>query len=57
MEYRYLILCDGNLPALTHWYEFENHYNAELNMVVFDFYKMMFTKNGIEWHQIQRDHL
>lgn len=57
MEYRYLILCDGHPPALTHWYDYENNYNKELNMVVFDFHKGMYTKNGIEWHQIIRDHL
>jgi hypothetical protein len=57
MEYRYLITCNGHIPALTHWYEYENHYNSEINMVVFDFHKMMFTKDGIEWHQIERDHL
>lgn len=56
-EYRYLILCDGHPPFLTHWYDFENNYNAELNMKVFDFNKMMYTDNGIDWHQIGRDHL
>lgn len=57
MEYRYLIICDGYPPSLTHWYEYENNYNSKLNMVVFDFHKMMYTNNGTDWHQIERDHL
>lgn len=55
MEYRYLIIINGSVPFLTHWYDFENNY--EEGMTVYDFRKMMYTSDGVNWNQIQRDSL
>jgi hypothetical protein len=57
MEYRYLIICDNFPPALTHWYDYENNYNHESNMMVFDFRTNLYTKDGINWEKIEQDHL
>lgn len=57
MLYRYLIICDGQLPAVTHWYDYDNNYNSDLNMVVFDFAVMKYTEDGLTWLEIQEDHL
>lgn len=54
---RYLITCDLCPPFLTNWYEFENNYNAELNMVVYDLKDGIYTKDGENWEHIIEDHL
>lgn len=56
---RYLVTFTNgiNEPFLSQWYEYENHYNEDLGMVVYDFYKFIYTTNGKEWQPIKVDHL
>jgi len=57
---RYLIVHqhEGKQQAFfTHWYDYENNYNADSKMIVFDFVNMSFTTNGIDWDVIQYDNL
>jgi hypothetical protein len=52
---RYLITSDTNPPFLTKWYEYENHYTE--GMTIYDFGHNKYTTNGIDWHDIDIDHL
>ncbi len=54
---RYLITTSTNQPFLTNWYEFENHFNADLGMVVYDLELEKYTTDGFTWFDIKSDHL
>lgn len=54
---RYLILTDGHPPFLSKWFYPEDHFNASLNMVVFDLAIGIYTKDGKTWTDILIDHL
>jgi len=54
---RYLIISDGHEPFLTKWYEYENHFNPETNMVVYDLMLDKYTTDGMNWKDIDIDHL
>lgn len=54
---RYLITTTTHAPFLTEWYDFENHFNQDLGMVVYDLLNQKYTNNGYTWFEIQIDHL
>lgn len=55
---RYLIIFETDVePFFSEWYNFENDFNADLKMVVFDLIEMIYTKNGYTWYDIQINHL
>ena len=54
---RYLITTKENLPFFTKWFEPENHFNPEINMIVYDLIEMKFMHDGQNWHDIEIDHL
>ena len=54
---RYLITTNDQTPYLTDWFDAENHFNAEVGMVVYDLAKGIYTTNGEKWEQIEEDHL
>ena len=54
---RYLITATGTQPALTHWFDTENNLRADLNMVVYDLMKCIYTTDGVTWKPILEDHL
>ena len=55
---RYLITTkELDSPFLTKWFEPENHFNKELQMVVYDLFNCVFTLDGYNWHDIEIDHL
>ena len=55
---RYLITTqDRDNPFLTNWFEPENHFNEDVNMIVYDLYLNVFTTNGYDWYEINVDHL
>ena len=54
---RYLITCDVMQPFLTHWFDAENNFNADVNMVVYDLFSFKYTNNGVDWFEIQEDNL
>lgn len=54
---QYLIICDGFAPAYTKWFDAENNFNADVNMVVFDLFNHQYTDDGKTWKDISFDHL
>lgn len=54
--FRYLVTADFTEPFLTNYFDIENNYNSEINMVVFDLLYNLFY-NGTQWFTIQEDHL
>ena len=54
---RYLITTNDQPPYLTDWFDAENHFNAEVGMVVYDLAKGIYTTDGEKWDQIEEDHL
>lgn len=58
--YRYLVTYseEGIKKCFyTHWFEPENNFNKELDMVVIDLVKNQFTNNGVDWQNIEEDNL
>ena len=58
---RYLIvtnvLMSGQFPFLTKWFDTENNFNSEIEMVVYDLYLNKYTEDGKNWHELEIDHL
>ena len=55
---RYLISTkDGNQPFLSKWFEPDNHFNPDVEMIVFDLYLLKFTTDGKTWNRLKIDHL
>lgn len=54
---KYLITTNKHKPFLTEWYIYENNYNADLDMVVYDLVNNKYTTDGINWQDIEIDHL
>jgi len=57
---RYLILYTekGLQKAFfTEWFDVENNFNSELNMVVFDLLNHKYLVNSLGWSDIDFDHL
>lgn len=42
---------------MTDWFDAENNFNKEVEMVVYDLHNMKYTLNGNTWLDIQEDHL
>ena len=57
-KHRYLITTKENYsPFLTKWFEPENHFNADSEMIVYDLVENKYTTDGKKWHKIEIDHL
>ena len=55
---RYLITTkEVNSPFLTKWFKPENHFNQDIEMIVYDLVECKFTTDGNTWHDIETDHL
>lgn len=54
---RYLITAKNSDPFLTKWFDPENHFNIDLDMVVYDLSENKYTTNGTNWIEIEIDHL
>jgi len=54
---RYLITTKESQPFLTDWFDSENHFNKEVEMIVYDLVKHQFTIDGVNWLPIEIDHL
>lgn len=54
---RYLVISNGNDPFYTNWFDAENHFNKEIEMVVFDLVHHIYTADGKIWEPIKEDHL
>lgn len=55
---RYLITTkEVKSPFLTEFFEPENHFNQDVEMIVYDLLECTFTTDGKTWHDIEIDHL
>lgn len=55
---RYLVTTDKAFaPFLTDYFYAPNHFNPDVDMVVFDLINMTYTTDGINWIDINEDHL
>ena len=54
---RYLITTTVQEPFLTEWFQSENHFNKDINMVVYDLRTDKYTNDGEHWKKIVFDHL
>ena len=54
---RYLITTNVQPPFFTDRFDSENHFNAEVEMVVYDLAKGVYTTDGEKWEEIEEDHL
>lgn len=54
---RYLVTTNRNIPFLTHYFEPENNFNPDVEMVVYDLVTNLYTTNGYIWQDIEIDHL
>ena len=54
---RYLITTKTETPGLTWIFDAENHFNAEIGMIVYDLHKELYTTDGKNWKQIKIDNL
>ncbi|MBP8994846.1 MAG: hypothetical protein KBG30_13700 [Bacteroidales bacterium] len=54
---RYLITTKDAMPFLTKWFQAENHFNEELEMIVYDLFECKYTTDGKTWNDIEVDTL
>lgn len=54
---RYLVTTENYAPFLTDHFEPEHHFNKGYGMVVYDLSISKYTTDGINWLEIQMDHL
>jgi hypothetical protein len=54
---RYLITTTIASPYFTKWFDTENTFNAEIQMVVYDLLDEKYTTDGEKWHEIEVDNL
>lgn len=54
---RYLVTTKNKSPFFTNWFEPENHFNPDVEMVVYDLVELKFTTDGKTWEDIEIDHL
>ena len=57
MQGQYLVTTKDNPPFRTHWFDPENHFNSELEMVVYDLVNGVYMFDGETWNLIEEDHL
>lgn len=53
----YLITTIDSEPFFTNWFDAENHFNADIGMIVYNLLSGKYTKDGINWNIIEEDHL
>jgi hypothetical protein len=55
---RYLITTKEVItPFLTDWFEPENHFNPDIEMIAYDLLQCKFTTDGKVWYDIGVNHL
>jgi len=53
----YLVATKDHPPFFTEWFDFDNNFNPDLEMVVYDIQNGRFCRDGTTWEEIQIDHL
>lgn len=57
---RYLVTYNENgmqKAFYTNWFDAENHFNADVQMIVFDLYNHKYMINSTGWSDIEEDSL
>lgn len=54
---RYIIITKNHPPALTKWFEPENHFNSKHHITVIDTYTNCYYTEDNGWLEIEEDHL
>ena len=54
---RYLITTPGQKPFMTKWFDPENHFKPDVEMIVYDLSELKYTKDGVNWYNIEVDEL
>jgi hypothetical protein len=55
---RYLVTTESAYaPFVTNYFDAQNHFIAEIGMVVYDLHKLVYTTDGVNWLLIEEDHL
>jgi hypothetical protein len=54
---RFLVTTSTNEPFFTEWFDYPNHFNEGIGMIVYDLYTRQYTKDGIGWIDIEEDNL
>lgn len=55
---KYLVTTSGAYaPFLTDYFDALNHFNADVEMVVYDLVNLTYTTYGINWFDLNEDHL
>jgi hypothetical protein len=55
---QYLITTkETDKPFLTDWFDAENNFNPNIEMIVYDLVNLVFTTDGKTWKPINIDHL
>ena len=54
---RYLVTTNVSHPFLTDWFDSESHFDADVEMVVYDLFEKLFSTDGKSWNKIAFDHL
>jgi len=54
---RYLITTKNNRPFFTEWFDAKNHFNADLEMTVYDLLTLKYTTDGVTWNELVIDTL
>lgn len=53
----YLIVTSSHEPFYTNWFDAENNFRPDYDMVVFNLLTCKYTTDGKNWHEIKQDHL
>ena len=54
---RYLITTKDHDPFLTKWFDPENHFYCDVDMIVYDLETKKYTIDGVNWIDLLIDHL
>jgi hypothetical protein len=58
MKYLVTYIENGIQKAFyTNWFDFENNFNSEVGMIVFDLINHKYVVNSLGWSDIDEDHL
>lgn len=58
MKYLVTYIENGLQKAFyTNWFDVENNFNPDVNMVVFDLINHKYMVNSLGWTNIEEDHL
>ena len=54
---RYIVICKDKSAFYTNWWESEDHWNGDTIHCVIDTVRDQVTFDGVNWEEIDEDHL